>query len=409
MSKEVYNAKSECCGCGACMNICPKKAITLEEDEYGFIHPKIDKSKCIDCKLCEKVCLYKSAIELENPKTCYAGSTDNEKICRNSASGGIFYTIALDCIKKNFICYGSYMNFKNSKPIVEHIRIESESDLVKLQGSKYVQSDISKVYNKIKEDLLNNKKVLFSGTPCQVQAVRMYLSNIKAENIEKFYTIDIICHGVPPIEFFSKYIDSLYKNYEKVNFKFRDKTEGWGLMASITLKKGNKEIKKRVYPKTSSYYHSFLNMDIYRESCYNCKFATKKRTGDITVGDYWGIEKLHPEYLKENGGKLNIQNGVSCILINTEKGFELFNQSSDKILFEPTSFENISKYNHNLNKPSYKGNNRDKVLELYKKNKDFSLINRWYKKKLGIKYYIYNIWIRLPYCIRKKIRKKVNK
>lgn len=161
-SKEsVFKNKSECCGCGACVNICPRKAIEFCEDKYGYVYPKINKEKCIGCNLCEKVCLYKNENNLNKNKICFVAVAQDDNITLNLASGGLFYIIAKECLKKDFVCYGCEMKFVKSKPIVKHSRIDNLSDLKKMQGSKYVQSDTSTIFTEVKNDLNNEKKYYF--------------------------------------------------------------------------------------------------------------------------------------------------------------------------------------------------------------------------------------------------------
>ncbi len=401
----VFQNKSECCGCGACVNICPQKAIKLFSDEYGYIYPKINKDKCIGCNLCEKVCLYKNENKLNKNKICFAAVARDDDITLSSASGGIFYIIAMECLKKDFVCYGCEMYFVNSKPIIKHSRIDNLGELKKLQGSKYVQSDISTIFVEVKNDLNSGKKVLFSGTPCQIASLKNYLNTLKVGNIENLYTIDLICHGVPSQEMFNDYIRSIYTDYNKCNFKFRDKAEGWGLLGKIELEKNNKIFNKKIYPKLSSYYTLFLNTEIFRESCYSCKFSNKDRVGDITLGDYWGVEKLYPQLVKNNE-IFSKNKGISCLILNTDNGYELLNLIKDKIYMKETPYDNVIKYNQNLIKPSIKGKNRDIVLDIYKNSKDFGDINKWYKKSLGCKYFVYKLWFVLPLKIRSIIKKK---
>ena len=389
----------------ACVNFFPRKAIELFEVEYGYVYPKINKEKCIGCNLCEKVCLYKNENNLNKNKICFAAVAQDDNITLNSASGGLFYIIAKECLKKDFVCYGCEMKFAKSKPIVKHSRIDNLSDLKKLQGSKYVQSDTSTIFTEVKNDLNNEKKVLFSGTPCQVASLKNYLTALKISNIKNLYTIDLICHGVPSKSMFDDYIESIYKGYNKCNFKFRDKTEGWGLLGKIELEKNNKISNKKIYPKLSSYYTLFLNTEIFRESCYNCKFSNKDRVGDITLGDYWGFEKLYPELVKKDE-HFSKSKGISCLILNTDNGYELLDLIKDYTYLKETPYDNIIKYNQNLIKSSIKGKNRDSVLEMYKDSKDFSNINKWYKKSLGYKYFIYKLWFILPPKIRNIIKRK---
>lgn len=400
------NDKSKCCGCTACANICPKNAITMVSDEYGFLFPKIDEDKCINCGLCSKACIYKNELKREKVKKAYASVTKNKDILKKSTSGGIFAELASSFLSSGGVVYGCNLRLINSKAVIEHIRIDNIDELQLLQGSKYVQSDKKLIFRQVKQDLKDSKKVLFSGTPCEVAALKRFLFNISMDNL---FTIDIVCHGVPSNEMFNAYLNTLYEKEEKIDYKFRDKTEGWGSMGAIFLKRKNKIILKRIHPKKSSFYQLFLNTDICRDSCYSCMFANDKRVSDITIGDYWGIEKEQPELLIENGGSLSREEGISCVLINTEKGSSFIEKFGDNLLLFKSDLKKIAKNNHNLKSPSKKGENREVVFGLYKDNHNFDDINRWFKKKLGIKYYIYTVWIKLPLFFRRLIRKFINR
>ena len=299
------------------------------------------------------------------------------------------------------------MNYEQEKLVTYHKRIDKCSEIIGLQGSKYVQSNMDNVYTKIKQDLSHNKKVLFSGTPCQVNAVKSYLSSVK--EINNLYTIDIICHGVPSQKFFQDYIE----NYEKIikgkiiKLKFRDKSEGWGLKGKITYisNKDNKTKEKIIFSHISSYYKLFLNSTIYRENCYTCKYAKKGRCGDITIGDYWGIERQHPEYMKENGGKIDSKKGISCILSNTEKGNELLNNYSNGIIKLESTFNKVECFNEQLKLPSKKNNNREKVLSIYKE-RGYVEVEKWFQKQIGLKRYLYYFWNKIPRKVQLVLKKK---
>ena len=211
-----FIAKKDCCGCAACINICPKHAISLTTDENGFSYPIIDGSKCINCGLCKKVCSYKYKNINNNPIITYAGATLNNDIIKKSSSGGIFGTIAYNFLKNGCIVYGCSLENENSCLSPQHIRVDNISDLYKLLGSKYVQSQMGSIYLEIKNDLLNNKKVLFSGTPCQVHSLQSFLeeTRVKTDNL---FSVDLICHGTPSTKMFQDYIIELEKRKHKRN------------------------------------------------------------------------------------------------------------------------------------------------------------------------------------------------
>lgn len=400
----VYDNKKDCCGCACCVNICPKNAIYMKEDEYGYKYPTIDKDICINCGLCKNVCKYqKEGKELHQCQKVYAAITENKEIIKKSASGGIFANIAKNFIEDNGVVYGCAMNYRENKLYVEHIRIDKTSDLIKLQGSKYVQSNIEKIYVKIENDLKQNKKVLFSGTPCQVDAIKEYLKKKNIGNVENLYCIDIICHGVPNHKMFNEYIKLLEKKYKGkiIDFRFRHKTKKGGKNALAKVEKKNGVIKNIIIPAyKSSFYQLFLDSETLRENCYECPYALSQRIGNITIGDYWKIEIEHKNEIDEK--HIDINNGVSCVLVNTEKGNCLINKYGNDLNYIDSDFEKVSKHNKQLVGPS-KEKNREKILKLYKENK-YKSIDKYYWKKNLKKIVMKKLWYKVPFKIRTKIK-----
>lgn len=377
MDDYVFKNKKDCCGCGACINICPKNAISMCEDEYGFTYPKIKKEKCINCGLCKKVCTFRAKRDNNENINNYVAFSENDEIVLKSASGGIFAEIAKDIILNGGIVYGCSMEMVDNKLHAQHIRVDSMEQLNKLQGSKYVQSDCSSVYKFVREDLKNNRLVLFSGTPCQVNSLKSFL---QGKNYDNLYLIDIICHGVPSIKMFQDYIAEYEKKNEcKVKeFAFRDKTYGWGLFFKIIYEKKSKIIEKTIPCFESSFYQLFLDSAIYRENCYECPFANSNRVGDLTIGDYWGIKEEHPELT------IDVKRGVSCVIVNNKHGEYLVDKFGNEIKKYKSEFEKISKHNHQLKSPSCLKKERDKILNLYKES-GFKEVDRYYKRTRFIK------------------------
>ena len=359
---KLFKDKKDCCACGACLNICPKQAISMQKDEYGFLYPQIDESKCIKCGLCLKTCAFQNS-ELKNiPIKTYAAQSDNTDL-KKSASGGIFASIATNLLKEGGVVYGAAMEMENDKLTVRHIAVENDADLIKLLGSKYVQSNTGKIYQDIKRKLDDNRLVLFSGTPCQVDGLNSYLG----KTYDNLITIDIICHGVPNNQMFQDYIALLEEKYKDkiIDFKFRDKTKGWGLTAKGYTAKG---YTAKIPANVSSYYYMFLKSYIYRDSCYSCKYACKNRCGDMTIGDYWGIERAHPEVLKENEYGLDYKNGISCLIVNTEQGIKVLEKYKSGLRLLDSAFEKVSNENGQLNHPSnLNTEKRLNLLSVYKK------------------------------------------
>ena len=316
---ELFAEKKDCCGCGACMNICPKTAIHMEKDEYGFVYPRIDTEKCVECGACKKVCAFQNEAARRQPQRVYAIASKNNDLIKKSASGGLFATMAMYVLEQGGCVYGAVMQHEEHGLYTRHVCCKTKEELYRLQGSKYVQSSLGNIFKDVKTKLENDILVLFSGTPCQVDALKSYLR----KDYLNLLTVDIICHGVPNEQFFNDYIHYTEKKIggEIKEFKFRDKSAGWGLnaRAKYTNDKGE-EANYSVSYLESSYYDLFLSAKIYRENCYKCPYATGNRCGDITIGDYWGIEDEHPETLVHNGGRLSEKSGISVSLLNSDKG-----------------------------------------------------------------------------------------
>lgn len=387
--------KRNCCGCEACMNICPKNAIKMVEDDYGFIYPKIDKTKCINCGLCKKVCSYQNDKHDKKPIKSYAAiRKNNDNMLLSSASGGIFATIAHEIIKNNGVIYGCSMEKEDNKLIPKHIRIEDEDNINKLQGSKYVKSVIGEIYKNVKNDLKSGRIVLFSGTPCQVAALKKYLLVSKVDT-SNLYTMDLICHGIPSIKMFRDYIDYLEKNINGkiTDIYFRDKKYGNKLRGTIYYKLNDSDdIKsKPLYSRLSTYYKMFLFGEIYRENCYSCKYANCNRVGDITIGDFWGCKNECSEWYQKIMTMHKNKPSVSCVLVNNEKGSQLFDSYCKDFEFKETEFDSISKYNKQLTCPSKKPESRKKILSIYK-TYGYKSVDRYVKKKQGLNRFIYHIY-----------------
>lgn len=345
-----FKDKLNCCGCYSCYNICPKKAIEMVEDEKGFKYPKIDKEKCINCGLCEKVCPIIANLRVENKPEAYACMNKDEDIRIQSSSGGIFTVLASYIIDKGGIVFGASWNEDFTK--VEHTYTDKKEELYKFRGAKYLQSDINKSYEKAKEFLDEGKYVLFSGTPCQIEALKLFLR----KDYEKLYLQDIICHGVPSPKSWNKYKDYIESKYEDKmqSMYFRDKTaEGWNKYhVKIQFENENYydvEHGKDVYMK------AFLSNISLRDSCTSCKFKKENRVSDITLADFWGINDIKPE--------MNDEKGTSLVIVNSEKGKDLFNKISDNVKSEKVDFYRAIKPNPSMNNISHKNSKNEEFFE----------------------------------------------
>ena len=379
-------SKKICTGCGACYNACPVNAIKMQVNSEGFLFPEIDSEICTDCGLCYKQCPAENSDYYCNNsvQNCYAICA-NDEIRIKSSSGGVFGVVA-EAILDNggYVCGAAWDDSWH----VEHILISDKKDLYKLQGSKYLQSDTGKVFSQIKELLNSEKTVFFTGCPCQVAGLKHYLG----KDYENLYTADILCHGAPSPKAFDKFLLSAVRpllpnysedtisNFKKYihNIEFRNKQRhGWAHSLLITMENGAEYDKSK---SETSWYSSFLNILNCRSSCGNCRYASIPRQGDITMGDFWGIEKLHPEL---NDGK-----GVSVVTINNSKGASLFEEVSVKfIVKEDATVDEAKIQNWNLVGSSKSHKERKRFFELLNTNDNYDKITEYaLKRKFDIGY-----------------------
>ncbi len=391
---------SNCSGCGACENVCPCNALCLLPGKAGFLYPSVDISKCIECKKCIDVCSYKKRIDYISKATVYAAVSQNTDV-RQSSSGGLFSSLATSILNNGGVVYGCTMSREEDGFYPHHIRITREEDLYRLQGSKYVQSEIGLSFRSVLEDLKNEKTVLFSGTPCQVDGLRGYLG----KDYSTLYTIDNICHGVPNRDLLNRYIhfEEKNRNARIMDFVFRDKKEGWKLYGRMDLDAGKGKNSVFFEPEKSSYYQLFLDRYTYRENCYTCPFASNNRPGDITMGDFWNIDLVHPELKAEGQSYLDWHEGVSVLIVNSDKGLELMDKYGKNMALYPSEYKRVAEYNRQLIQPSQKPMDYDGFRTMMEK--DYSEVDKWYQNKMRpirIKRAIKRL---VPSGIKKVIRK----
>lgn len=391
MEHVKINKLSECCGCNNCKIICPQKAIRMIENEEGFYYPHVDENKCIKCGLCKKICPWLNKVNREaylNNSICYAAKSKMKEIQHKSSSGGLFAMLANKVIENNGLIVGSEMDFNHK---VKHVIVEKKEDLEKIMGSKYVYSALNNIFVEIRKNLNKGKLVLFSGVPCQISALLKYLQ----KPYDNLITVEVICHGTPSQKLFDKYVKYLEeKNKSKlVSYKFRSKDAAkWGTFKALALFDNKKE--KIINADFDPYYWSFLYGKNYRESCYECKFATSERNADITLGDFWGIEKIKPRMIDYEG--------VSVVIINSKKGLHLFESISEKLDYEKVYYEDIQRNNGQLKQPSKRPIERSSWYEGIDKEDFIAKI----KINSGIKSYIKAIFPQKLKFIAKKIISK---
>jgi len=381
----LYIEKKDCCGCTACKSICPVNAITMEVDEEGFLYPKINNTRCTECGKCEDICAFKESKENENnydEQKIYAVKHKNETVRMTSSSGGMFTALSDYILENDGIVYGAVFD---KSFMICHQRADAQSKRNKMKGSKYVQSNLYDTFSNVKQDLLNGRIVLFTGTPCQMAGLQSFLEDTDKSS---FYLCDVICHGVTSPLFWKDYLSFLERKYissvKEVSFRSKDFSDNRASMKVVF----DTEVYKNDFS-TDYFYHLYMNNFILRESCHNCKFTNLQRTSDITIGDFWGIEKQKPQF---DDGK-----GVSLVLINSEKGKFLFDKVSAKIDFLTSEEKECLPRQPQLQHPSEANPNRALFWNLYKKEgftyalKKFTPYGSIFRIKKVLENFIYKI------------------
>lgn len=350
----------KCCGCAACMNICPASAITMQENNDGFLFPLIDDNKCKRCNLCVNIC----PVQVDNIKkdlsdsTAYAVQNNNEKVRSVSSSGGVFSLLAENIINQGGIVSGA--EFEDAEH-VHHTIIDNKSELNRIYGSKYIQSETQYVYKKIKNELDNKRKVLFCGTPCQVAGLKCYLK----KDYDELILIDLICHGVPSAKVWREFLKDEIKTEEIQKINFRDKRSGWKNYSLYIETINNKSFCRNFYE--TNFFKAFLSNIALRPSCYNCKFKYPNNVSDITLGDFWGIEDVYPE--------LDDDTGTSAVIINTEKGNKLWDAVKESCKYKNVDINTIIKCNTALTDSVTKHPKYELFFKLLEKIKFKNVIN----------------------------------
>ena len=308
----------KCTSCMACYSVCPVQAIHIGQDEKGFYRPIIDSQKCIGCRQCIHVCPAHGNLTKNIVGKAVAAYAVNKKLRKNSTSGGLFSVLATYVLRHEGIVFGAAYD---EQLVVRHTYVEGESDLWKLRVSKYVQSDIGDSFKQARFFLEAGKLVFFTGTPCQINGLKNYLG----KNYQNLLTADLICHGVPPAKLFAEYLDMLEKKHHAQiqTIRFRYKTDNFKQIGmacehnmKIVFENGETYLRRDL---EDPYLLSFFSNLCINEACYHCPFTTEERTGDITLGDFWGFHA--PSLSWVDTGK-----GISLLLLNNEKGKRFFSQ-----------------------------------------------------------------------------------
>nr|WP_291580254.1 Coenzyme F420 hydrogenase/dehydrogenase, beta subunit C-terminal domain [Clostridium sp. UBA6640] len=370
--KSVYLKKEDCCGCSACYNICAKHAITMKSDEEGFLYPEIDQSRCIDCGICIAICPFKHEGNYKHSiiPRFYATRHKSPDILRQSTSGGAFTAISDAILHMDGVVYGADYDQNFS---VLHQRAETPEQRNQMRISKYVQSNMRDTYAKVKEDLKNGRVVLFTGTPCQVAGLRGFIGNSPLS--EKLYLCDVICHSIPSPKIWKDYKSLLEQESggRITGVQFRSKKYAWRRENSNKGFLYTTDRSSEVHEDDRFYHLFFKTGTITRLSCYQCRFTDIHRVSDLTIADYWGIEKYSSEWFDPLG--------VSLILVNSSKGEALLEHFKQDLIVEERPKEEALNEQKRLNEPSSLPENRS---QFWKDYKDFGfkyILNQAYKNK----------------------------
>lgn len=338
--------KAKCTGCAACAEVCSFGAVEMKADAEGFLFPVIDEKLCTSCKKCISLCPVEQGFEEVEPNAVYALRAKDEEVVLRSSSGGFFGTLASQVIASGGVVFGAGYDEKLN---VVHKSAKTFDEVLPLMGSKYVQSDVKNTYKEVKDFLKKGVQVLFTGTPCQCAGLKKFLG----KEYENLLLVDFVCHGVPSPGLFKNYLETMSSKEKVVSVRFRDKTLDKKRGHYISLEYIGQPV-YRVPTVSDPYMLAFVQNISLRKSCYNCSFKNFSSGSDITIGDFWGIDKTD-SFLKD-------KEGVSLCALNTEKGKNLFGSIEDKIDFDLRTLEEALRENKSIVSSTKSNPLREKYL-----------------------------------------------
>ncbi len=343
-------SKKECCDCGACFNACPKLAITMAEDKEGFLFPKINNAKCVRCNLCKKVCPVVNTPPVHEKQEIFAARDRDFATRLQSASGGVFFRLAQHTLSQNGVVFGAVFNDKMQ---VVHTSAENIDELHPMRGSKYVQSRIGDVFKQVRSALMNDRHVLFSGTPCQIAGLKNFLGR----DYERLLLIDVVCHGVPSEKIWLSYLQEIGNGNTPVRAGFRNKENGLK-NNTVNFEFENGLVIQQPY-KENLFCEGFINGLYERLSCNNCKFKGIARCGDITLGDFWGIENAIPNFADDFG--------INLVIIHSERGKKAFADVKAHFDIHLATVNDIIAKNPMIIRSAWSDHRRTRFFSLYRK------------------------------------------
>ncbi len=388
----VFDNKNDCFGCAACVQVCPSGAITFSQDSEGFRYPEIHGAKCTDCGLCRRSCpIFKDIQALSAPfPQVYAMWSKDDNIRSTSTSGGVFAVLASHVLSKKGVVFGAA--FDEDIRVV-HTGIYNQEQLWRLQGSKYAQSITGDTFKEVKALLQAGRAVLYSGTPCQISGLYSYLG----KDYELLCTCDCVCHGVP-----SPLVFELYKSHlEKTNaseiksFNFRNKSAGWkNYNIKVDFKNGSQH---RIDFKDDPYMRGFIGNMYLRPSCHSCKYASVQRQSDITLADFWGVDKFDPG--------LDDDKGTSLILANSSAGLELLEACRDALSIHKADLPAAARGNPSLTGPSSPHRRRGEFFSRMAQS-DFAALEAEFLRAPSRAWLLWKRCLRIPGRLAKIILRK---
>jgi coenzyme F420-reducing hydrogenase beta subunit len=377
--------KQDCCGCTACYVLCPENCITMVEDEQGFLYPEVNKAICINCGLCIKGCPlngsgYRNTTNPHNVKV-YAVKHELEAVRMSSSSGGMFTALSDYVLDNHGAVFGAAFD---ETMVLKHMCATTKAERDKCKGSKYVQSNIDNSYTEAKKLLIQGKPVLFTGTPCQTAGLYSFLGR----DYDNLYSCDIVCHGTPSPGVFRMYISFIEEKHgdKVIDIQFRNKDVNWR-KPTMLIKTKRKQISSRL--SWDPFGRLFTKVICYRPSCHFCKFTNTTRPSDITIADFWGIERSKPGF--------DDNKGISLVLVNTEKGSKIFQNVKTNLNVEESCLHECMQIN--LKEPTKSSSDSESFWADYTSGKSY--------KYLASKYAEYTLLGKIKFVLKRMVKKMV--